>query len=285
MISVRVQEIFHCRKVRLFRWNEKILRNNKVSDSEGLALFRITSSFKTFGKPSLAWRHEIESVTNERGVIVPFNLSDLLGNDKKLGPRLVRETKRFRPETYDNHGHHISDYLFSRFQFDPETINLQQNSAKIVIVIEVFRVLLVFFDNAQDPNFRISFFMPPERTLEKVDKDEDNHARDDKEDKDDFLLQLRTYLNISGSRGMGRPLTKDEPRAFVEISPKALGKRKEFDKKVETCPICLGGFDDVDDKRIFATTCYHVFHRDCISKWLLNKNSCPTCRLVLPFSD
>ncbi|OMO59177.1 Zinc finger, RING-type [Corchorus olitorius] len=42
-----------------------------------------------------------------------------------------------------------------------------------------------------------------------------------------------------------------------------------------TCAICLEGFSG---NSCFKMPCSHVFHGDCIGKWLSRKTSCPMCR-------
>jgi hypothetical protein len=45
----------------------------------------------------------------------------------------------------------------------------------------------------------------------------------------------------------------------------------------KSCVICLENFNNNDNVRIMP--CFHVFHLDCIDKWLLEYNyKCPTCR-------
>jgi hypothetical protein len=41
------------------------------------------------------------------------------------------------------------------------------------------------------------------------------------------------------------------------------------------CPICLENLENINKK----TNCNHIFHKECISKWInINKNTCPLCR-------
>ncbi|XP_055973747.1 RING finger protein 11-like [Sorex fumeus] len=47
--------------------------------------------------------------------------------------------------------------------------------------------------------------------------------------------------------------------------------------KTKDCAICL--LDFVDGDRIRALPCKHVFHLDCIGKWLMTSFTCPCCRL------
>ena len=44
------------------------------------------------------------------------------------------------------------------------------------------------------------------------------------------------------------------------------------------CTICLLQYTDETKK---ATECRHIFHQECIDRWLQENNSCPLCRHVL----
>ena len=41
------------------------------------------------------------------------------------------------------------------------------------------------------------------------------------------------------------------------------------------CSICFDEIKEEDKKKI---NCNHVFHKDCLSPWLVNENTCPLCR-------
>ena len=48
------------------------------------------------------------------------------------------------------------------------------------------------------------------------------------------------------------------------------------------CAICHNELGTNKDKTILKLTCQHIFHTDCIQKWLFNhSSSCPTCRTIL----
>ncbi|GKV10679.1 hypothetical protein SLEP1_g22009 [Rubroshorea leprosula] len=50
------------------------------------------------------------------------------------------------------------------------------------------------------------------------------------------------------------------------------------------CSICLVEFGD-DDMLRLLTTCYHVFHQECIDLWLESHKTCPVCRKDLELSE
>ncbi|XP_041989713.1 uncharacterized protein LOC121741084 [Salvia splendens] len=53
------------------------------------------------------------------------------------------------------------------------------------------------------------------------------------------------------------------------------GRLKERKHTKERCSICLEDYDEGDDLGILD--CKHEFHKSCIEKWLLLKNTCPIC--------
>ena len=48
---------------------------------------------------------------------------------------------------------------------------------------------------------------------------------------------------------------------------------------VDECTICLNGYKENETKQ--TTKCTHIFHEECIIKWLSTNNSCPLCRTKL----
>ena len=50
----------------------------------------------------------------------------------------------------------------------------------------------------------------------------------------------------------------------------------KLDEEKKKCLICLDNFKNNDDSIILP--CIHIFHAECIKKWLKNKNSCPICK-------
>ncbi|KAI4326591.1 hypothetical protein MLD38_031889 [Melastoma candidum] len=51
------------------------------------------------------------------------------------------------------------------------------------------------------------------------------------------------------------------------------------DEDVLDCPICKDGMNDGEQAR--KMPCGHIYHSDCIRKWLQIRNTCPVCRFAL----
>ena len=49
------------------------------------------------------------------------------------------------------------------------------------------------------------------------------------------------------------------------------------------CSICKDEFEV--DSKLVKMPCNHYFHGDCVKPWLVQRNSCPTCRFELPTDD
>nr|XP_027069731.1 E3 ubiquitin-protein ligase RNF38-like [Coffea arabica] len=88
---------------------------------------------------------------------------------------------------------------------------------------------------------------------------------------------------------ISRPRTIEELKyetsaRFRATSPSCIRKlevvRLEEDGSNKSCPICLE--DLVLGSEVTRLHCYHVFHGDCIRKWLQESHMCPLCRSEYP---
>ncbi len=52
---------------------------------------------------------------------------------------------------------------------------------------------------------------------------------------------------------------------------------KHLNRKEKECSICLEEFKELDRVKLFSCK-QHIFHKDCIIKWLLDKDICPLCK-------
>ena len=44
----------------------------------------------------------------------------------------------------------------------------------------------------------------------------------------------------------------------------------------QQCTLCLCNYEAGEFKRTLP--CSHVFHKKCVDKWIIEKNTCPNCR-------
>lgn len=52
------------------------------------------------------------------------------------------------------------------------------------------------------------------------------------------------------------------------------------DKNVSECTICLCSIEETEVA--YRNECGHLFHKECIGKWLNNSNNCPNCKAIVP---
>ena len=52
---------------------------------------------------------------------------------------------------------------------------------------------------------------------------------------------------------------------------------KHLNRIEKQCAICLEDFKDFDRVKLFSCR-QHIFHKECIMKWLNNKDICPLCK-------
>ena len=85
------------------------------------------------------------------------------------------------------------------------------------------------------------------------------------------MIRLSRILNLS----IPSRLTQDEIDALPQMKF-SLKTDSSSLLLVEKCPICLTEF--ADEEIINKLNCSHLFHLPCISTWLSEIDSCPTCR-------
>ncbi|GFP82741.1 E3 ubiquitin-protein ligase ring1-like [Phtheirospermum japonicum] len=63
----------------------------------------------------------------------------------------------------------------------------------------------------------------------------------------------------------------------------SLPKKKEDGDEIESCSVCL---EELPVGAVVSTLpCSHVFHSDCILKWLNKSHYCPICRFEMPIDE
>ncbi|KAJ3038670.1 hypothetical protein HDV00_000418 [Rhizophlyctis rosea] len=108
-------------------------------------------------------------------------------------------------------------------------------------------------------------------------------------DLDDFMRPALGALFMMLFRdGPGNGHTQGQPpaseAAIANLPVITLADRRR--RKHKLCTICQDEFNEVGDTvpgggEVLQLRCHHLYHRMCITQWLRNSNTCPTCRYEL----
>ncbi|XP_059652528.1 uncharacterized protein LOC132299748 [Cornus florida] len=98
------------------------------------------------------------------------------------------------------------------------------------------------------------------------------------------LIQfLRTALDRATNGSMDRAIQESvDDYVALKLVPATQSSIDALEKTTFycSCTICLEEFSD--EQSITRMPCSHVFHGDCITKWLNTSHSCPLCRFKMP---
>jgi hypothetical protein len=66
----------------------------------------------------------------------------------------------------------------------------------------------------------------------------------------------------------------------VVVEPDVVEQMEDVSK---VCAICLDEIfeENMNVKKLAETRCGHVYHEECMTKWLMKKRTCPECREVI----
>jgi hypothetical protein len=81
-------------------------------------------------------------------------------------------------------------------------------------------------------------------------------------------------MNISENTDFRNPpMNEEEVHNIPEFKFNASSQPNNSDNK--NCVICFEDFKTGDRSKLLE--CGHIFHADCLNKWLLEKSTCPLC--------
>ncbi|KAL3834997.1 hypothetical protein ACJIZ3_009733 [Penstemon smallii] len=72
------------------------------------------------------------------------------------------------------------------------------------------------------------------------------------------------------------------PRASIDAMPTIKISQRHLNTDPH-CPVCQDKYELGSQAR--QMPCHHIYHTECIVPWLVERNSCPVCRLELPSCD
>lgn len=85
---------------------------------------------------------------------------------------------------------------------------------------------------------------------------------------------LESFLRDLSEKTGPLPASKPSIDAMPRVAVTELGL---------DCAICLDGFEVGEEAR--EMPCKHLYHSDCIEKWLGVRGTCPVCRFAMPVDD
>ncbi len=73
--------------------------------------------------------------------------------------------------------------------------------------------------------------------------------------------------------------------AHVCVCPRRIARRRDLEAGPVVvgadCVICMSEVDPAA-RNVLVTPCDHLFHAECLTRWMEVKLECPTCRAALP---
>ncbi|XP_059460166.1 RING-H2 finger protein ATL7-like [Corylus avellana] len=85
--------------------------------------------------------------------------------------------------------------------------------------------------------------------------------------------------STENNNDMSNPLEFGLRKDIAAMLP-AAALKDSFNSRDPQCSVCLGNYQE-DDKLQEIPECGHIFHVDCIGRWLTTHTTCPLCRLSL----
>ena len=160
--------------------------------------------------------------------------------------KLVKESKEKKLKKNQKFNIDYNDYELNDFNFDLNYNNFN------------------YFNNINDLNYNIdnseNEFSDDEISTENMSVDEIIE--------DLFMKENNINNDINYKRSL--VISKLEEFKYKYLD-------KHLNRKEKECSICLEEFKELDRVKLFSCK-QHIFHKDCIIKWLLDKDICPLCK-------
>ena len=162
--------------------------------------------------------------------------------------KLVKESKEKKLKKNQKFNIDYNDYELNDLNFDLNYNNFNFN----------------YFNNINDLNYNIdnseNEFSDDEISTENMSVDEIIE--------DLFMKENNINNDINYKRSL--VISKLEEFKYKYLD-------KHLNRKEKECSICLEEFKELDRVKLFSCK-QHIFHKDCIMKWLLDKDICPLCK-------
>lgn len=90
------------------------------------------------------------------------------------------------------------------------------------------------------------------------------------------MMIIHLYCNIYQTAVKGLATYKLRQSAWEKVNKLQAASQEQLDENDDICPIC---YQDMTEAVVVK--CSHVFHKNCLQKWLSIKENCPLCHVDL----
>ncbi|XP_029955324.1 E3 ubiquitin-protein ligase RNF128-like [Salarias fasciatus] len=91
------------------------------------------------------------------------------------------------------------------------------------------------------------------------------------------FITAKRLFRMNRERRQEQRLKSEAKKAIARLPLRTL-KRSDEETSSDThmCAVCIESYKEGDV--VTVLTCNHIFHKDCIEPWLLDKRTCPMCK-------
>ena len=132
----------------------------------------------------------------------------------------------------------------------------------VVILLRMVKIVIEEIIDDDDENSNED----KEEVIEEIDDDDDEDSNEEEELDSVILDSMETYEPI--------PATKCSIKALEKV------RFQQGLNLVQECVICMEEFHTGSE--VTRMPCSHVYHGDCIVRWLKTSHICPLCRYPMP---
>ena len=109
------------------------------------------------------------------------------------------------------------------------------------------------------------------------DDDDDDDEEDEENEEEDMEEEEEEEVEDNDSNNEIELFIKKRNQYILELDEFQFKHLKKYTAlKEDKCPICLQKYKGPDIIKEFP--CKHIFHKNCIFKWLKKSNKCPLCK-------
>ena len=191
-----------------------------------------------------------------------------------------------RPNTNNsNNNNNTINNNHRNYQNNRSNINSnQQNRGPIITIRQTGQngntITTRFY---QDIDFsagpRMNFISNRIRTNNNNNNNNNNHRRGDFNVFNQFRNEFAEILNNGHQHHQHNQHQRTDRQLFNEFPETKIDDVDKLDPEKRNCIICLEDFKSGEKATLLP--CVHLFHKNCINRWLTTKDFCPICKFEL----